>query len=79
MYFAGKAGTFPLLARDESGESMRSEHVVLGVPIDYQGLVPLDIKKGDWFEYEDKKYEVLFVHHDRRYQVKADVKVVTSG
>jgi hypothetical protein len=48
------------------GITMVPEYILKG---DYQA----DVQRGDWFYIDGVKYEVVFVHPNREYQVKAEV------
>lgn len=48
------------------GEEVQPQFVLIG-PYD------ADIQRGDWFFINGKKYEVVFVHENTSYEVKAEV------
>lgn len=54
---------------DDIGERITDYHVLIA---DYQA----DLKQGDWFVWEGRKYIVLYIHPNRAYQVKASVVTV---
>lgn len=52
--------------RTVEGQSLTPEFILLG---NYGA----DIENGDWFYLDGVKYEVVFVHPDRSYEVVAEV------
>lgn len=52
----------------ETTSEVVGTYILIGMP-DY------DIRDGDWWEDQGVRYHVQFVHHDKSYQVKAEVVV----
>lgn len=54
------------IRRTVDAQEVQPEYALMG---EYNA----DVKRGDWFFLEGIKYEVVFVHPDRTYQVFAEV------
>lgn len=80
LYFGGKINNrmtnLPFETRTAIGEMVSSVAVIVGMPVDKYRLLAADIEEDDWFELNGKRYTVQFVHHNRNYQIKAEVKFV---
>ena len=44
-----------------------------------KGRHDADIQRGDWYHLEGVRYEVVYIHPDRRYQTKAEVVHLGQG
>ena len=52
--------------RTVDGQEVEPEYALMG-------KYDADVQRGDWFFIEGIKYEVVFVHPDRSYEVSAEV------
>lgn len=76
VFFSAKAAQVPTESDSTGGEQVPSEHVIVGLPFQFQNLEMLDIQENDFFWWNNDLYYVKFIHHDKRYQIKADVRTV---
>lgn len=78
MFFSAKANVSPMESNDSTGTQVVSDGVIVGMPRDLYGIKALDVQENDYFEFDGETYRVTFLHHDRRYQMKCECRVVTA-